>query len=270
MVRIRLTSWNLHGPPLAPRRAARFERAAAEILAEPDPVDLVLLQEVWFARDAERLRRRFAGVYDPLDGAPRAWPLRAGGLLAFLRRDGAWRIAPAPARFERFASGAPAWRVWEGDTLAGKGVQIVELRHVASEQTLIVLNTHLQAQYGPIRHEPARRAQLQQLGALAERLDPSLPVLAAGDFNTGPEEPLYDELLARHWHDLTIDARTEGHPAATQFECGPEPLWIDYVLARRNADWSATASLELIRNVARDEPFSDHHGLRADIVITRG
>jgi endonuclease/exonuclease/phosphatase family metal-dependent hydrolase len=267
MLRIRLLSWNLHGPPLAPRRAERFERVATEILSASAAPELVLLQEVWLRRDAERLRRRLAPTYDTLDGAPRTWPLRAGGLLAFLHRQAAWRPAPAPPRFVPFAVAAPLWRVWEGDALGLKGVQTIELQHAASAQALVVLNTHLQAQYGPIRHEPPRRAQLRQLSELAAAIDSSLPVLAAGDLNTGVDEPLYGDLLSPHWTDLTVEARAQH--IGTQFESGPEPLWIDYVLARRDGCWSASGDVTLIRNVARDEPFSDHHALCADVALIR-
>jgi endonuclease/exonuclease/phosphatase family metal-dependent hydrolase len=263
---IDLLSWNVHGPPFAPRRAQRLAAVAAEI--ERRRPEIALLQEVWFPRDAAALCARLAGGYEAVDGAPRTRPMRSGGLLAFVRRDGGWRTDTDGVRFERYAASASPWRLWEADGISGKGVQVVSLAQQGRGQRLVILHTHVQAQYDTIRHERPRAAQLRQLGAIAAALEAPLPVLAAGDFNTGAEEQLYAELIAPTWLDLTAPARGARGNAATQFECGAEPLWIDYVLARRGPHWNVSAELALIENSARDDPFSDHHGLHARIALT--
>jgi endonuclease/exonuclease/phosphatase family metal-dependent hydrolase len=265
MLTLDLISWNTHGPPFAPRRAARLAALAAEI--ERRAPEVVLLQEIWFARDAAALCARLAGNYDAVDGAPRAWSMRSGGLLAFVRHTGSWAADSGAARFERYAAGAGRWRIWEGDGLGGKGVQVLPLVHRARGARLMTLHTHLQAQYDTIRHEGPRAAQLQQLAALAATLDAELPVIGAGDLNTGPDEWLYGDLLAPTWHDLTAPVRAANAGARTQFDCGAEPLWIDYVLARRSPRWTVDATVEVIENRARDDPFSDHHGLHARITF---
>ena len=258
-----LLSWNVHGPPFAPRRSARLAAVAGEI--EQRAPELVLLQEIWFPGDAAWLATRLARHYDVIDGAPRRWPLRTGGLLALLRRNGSWAIDGRGVRFEHYRASAGRWRVWEGDGAAGKGVQVLELSHRVSAQPLVVLHTHVQAQYDTLRHETARARQLGQLAALAGALDPVLPVLAAGDLNTGPDERVYGEHIAPTWHDLTAATRAGRADAQTQFECGAEPLWIDYVLARRSPSWRVDVVLELVENSARDTPFSDHNGLHAHV-----
>jgi endonuclease/exonuclease/phosphatase family metal-dependent hydrolase len=265
MLTLDLISWNAHAPPFAPRRAARLAALAAEI--ERRAPEVVLLQEIWFARDAAVLGARLAGSYEAVDGAPRAWSMRSGGLLAFVRRTGGWAADGGAARFEPYTAWAGRWRIWEGDGLGGKGVQVLPLVHRASGARLVTLHTHLQAQYDTIRHEGPRAAQLRQLAALAARLDTELPVIGAGDLNTGPEEWLYGELLAPAWLDLTAPVRRASPAARTQFDCGAEPLWIDYVLARRSPRWTVDAAVEVIENRARDDPFSDHHGLHARITL---
>ena len=57
-LRLRLVSWNVHGVPGAPRIEERLE-SIAKVLASRR-ADLVLLQEVWRARDADRLHELLA------------------------------------------------------------------------------------------------------------------------------------------------------------------------------------------------------------------
>jgi endonuclease/exonuclease/phosphatase family metal-dependent hydrolase len=264
-MRLELISWNVHGPPLSRRRPQRLA-AVAEVIREAAP-DLVLLQEVWFPSDAERVVQCLPG-YEPIAHGLRAGLLRRGGLLALLHRDRGWSYDSSRSGFESFRASAPLWRVWEGDALGRKGIHRIELVEDASGHRLVVLNTHLQAQYGTIRHEPPRRAQLEHLARTARAIDADLPVLAAGDFNTGPAEPVFDEVLRPHWHDLT-ESRRARPDAATHMDCGAEPPWIDYVLARRSDSWAVSADLDLIENTAPDEPWSDHHGLRATVCLVR-
>lgn len=264
---IDLVSWNVHGPPFAARRRARLAAVAGEVEARAP--DVALLQEVWFRGDAAWLGARLGGAYALGDGAPRRWPLRAGGLLALVRRDGAWAAEPGLPRFERYGVAAGRWRIWEGDGLAGKGVQVLALRHRPSGAPLAVLHTHVQAQYDTVRHERPRAAQLRHLRDLSATIAPGAPLLAAGDLNTGPAERLYAEHVAPAWIDLTRETRAARPCAVTQFECGAEPQWIDYVLARRNPLWAVASTVDLIENRARDDPFSDHHGLHVRVGFSR-
>jgi Endonuclease/Exonuclease/phosphatase family len=97
-------SWNLHGAPSAGPMDARVGRVAAEILRRGP--DVVLLQEIWFADDAQRLADALAGAYLRVADDPqvsdtllfRVIGLRRGGLLAFVARDSPWRPV-GPSRF---------------------------------------------------------------------------------------------------------------------------------------------------------------------------
>ena len=264
--RLRLISWNLHGPPFAERRSERMRAATAEMIRRAP--DVALLQEIWFRGDAARLIDQFGSGYDPVDVPDGALLGRKGGLLAFLRKSSPWSLASEDrvARFEEFTAEASPLIFWQGDGLGDKGIQVLELRHAASGQGLFVLNTHLQAQYRGYPYEKIRRAQISQLNAVASGLDHGVPVLAAGDLNTLPQEAALYARLTSVWHDLTAEVRQQcscgtNVPAAT----GGTEKWIDYVLARRNVSWTFSAHARLIRNAATDDPFSDHQGLDASI-----
>jgi endonuclease/exonuclease/phosphatase family metal-dependent hydrolase len=85
-------------------------------------------------------------------------------------------------------------------------------------------------------------------------------VIAAGDFNTRPREPLYGELTAL-WSDLTRELRDSCNCGTTIQPQHPSE-WIDYVLARQTPAWSARCERAVrIENAAKDDPYSDHHGL---------
>jgi endonuclease/exonuclease/phosphatase family metal-dependent hydrolase len=254
-MRLRLVSWNLHGTPTSRRRIRRMRACAAELLRRRP--DLILLQEVWRRDDARLLVHDLGEAWLPLDVPPGGLG-RRGGLLAFASRSRRWR---AESHFEPFRSEAPAWKLWEGDGLGDKGIQRLDLE--GPEGRLVVLNTHLQAAYRPGGYAEVRRAQLEQLGAAVARVEPDLPVLAAGDLNTRPDEPLFAATLER-FEDLTAPLRRACGG------CGTVPGrsdWIDYVLWRRSPAWQARAESELIRSARADVPFSDHHGLDARITL---
>ncbi|MBI1814611.1 MAG: endonuclease/exonuclease/phosphatase family protein [Deltaproteobacteria bacterium] len=263
---LRLVTWNLHGPPFAPRRRARMGAAAMEI-ARRAP-DLALLQEVWFPGDAAYLVDQLRSDYDSIDVPAGALLGRKGGLLAFLRRSSPWSTERRVARFEEFGAAASRLIFWQGDGLGAKGIQIIELRHRDSSQRLFVLHTHLQAQYGEYRYEEIRHAQIAQLSEVAAGLDSAVPVLAAGDLNTMPEETVLYAQITGPWGDLTQKLRQRcGRGTVLHNEAVKENEWLDYVLAHHSPAWRFTAEVEAIRNTGVDDPFSDHDGLDAAIAI---
>ena len=110
---------------------------------------------------------------------------------------------------------------------------------------------------------------MQELHVEVERIPLAVPVIAAGDMNTLPNEPLYDT-LERRWVDLGRASRRACGCGTSFLPDGTEGGWIDYILARRTAEWhSRVAAFELIRNVRPDEPYSDHHGLLATVELSR-
>jgi endonuclease/exonuclease/phosphatase family metal-dependent hydrolase len=257
MTRLRVLSWNLHGVMTAPRIEERVALAADEILRRRPAV--VLLQEIWRKSEAVVLEEKFEakGYRTLLTPEPGAI-IRTAGLHAFVDGAAGWKFGADG--FEAFVENAPAWKVWEGDALGDKGVQWFRVEGHGTAAW--ILNTHLQAAYEPGGYAEIRRAQLRQLTARSEALlaKQPLPLIAAGDLNTRPDEPGFEEISAA-WQDLTRGVRDE-------CDCGTvagakEEGWIDYILARTIDGTALDARVELIVNRAPDDPYSDHDGLQA-------
>src|SRR5262245_6663903 len=258
-ITVRVSSWNLHGPPLAPRRDARFDEVARRILRE-DP-DVVHFQEVWIPDDATRLIDMLCPSYEPVPDAGRGLILRTGGLLSFLKRRHVALNGEAPFQpFDRYAS---KWRFWQGDGISGKGVQSMVVGHTGVQ--LVFLNAHLQSPYRGQSYADTRLAQLRQLQRIASSLHPELPLIAVGDLNTAPEENL-DPQFDAFWIDITQEHRRRCAGGTHYGHDGREADWIDYVLVRRQREWSVDfAELHRLENAAVDYPYSDHHGLLATV-----
>lgn len=238
-----------------------MDRVAAKI-RELSP-EVVLLQEVWLGSLAERLARALRPHWIPAcvrrrTGAPR------GGLLTFVAAAAGWRV-PATPEFYPFGASAPAWRVWEGDGLGGKGVLAVELEH--GERRIFAVNTHLQSQYGRIDHAAVREAQLIDVRKVVSYMDSSIPGVVAGDFNTDAREPLYSHVAALGT-DLTAAARGQSN-CGTTANSDPHVEWIDYVIATASQSWTVSADLELIANQRADFPYSDHSGLFCSLSLAQ-
>jgi endonuclease/exonuclease/phosphatase family metal-dependent hydrolase len=262
-IAVSILSWNLHGLPWPMSRdpGARMEQVAAKI-RELSP-EIVTLQEVWRDSEVERLVNALQPEWTPLYsiralGAPR------GGLVAMVRRSDGCRIPDAPD-FERFHDSASAWKVWQGDGLGRKGLLTFQIQ--CAHSTISVIDTHLQSQYPGVDYHTIRRAQIEQLESVASHFDHNSFVLIAGDFNTDAREPLYSEIL-QLGSDLTATTRLHCDCGTTYTDSGPAPEWIDYILARPPANWSATGTMSIVPNRATDDPYSDHSGLFSTVTFT--
>ena len=262
-VQLKVLSWNLHGLvwPLSKDPRGRMDRVSAKV-RELAP-DIVLLQEVWLASYAERLSSAFRPDRSPLcvrrrGGGPK------GGLLIFVGASAGWAALCAP-EFHAFAASAPAWRIWEGDGLAGKGVLTVELGR--GERRINVVNAHLQSQYSGHDYSEVREAQLGELAKVVSKIDPSVPAIVAGDLNTDAREPLYSHIAALGT-DLTAETRQLSNGGTTANPRDGLPEWIDYVVAANLGAWPVSIDLELVANQSADVPYSDHSGLFCVIRLT--
>src|SRR5205823_11640910 len=65
---LHLISWNLHGTPLVAPMSERLARVSQVVLAHRP--DLLLLQEVWFRGDADRLREALTAAFDAIEDPP--------------------------------------------------------------------------------------------------------------------------------------------------------------------------------------------------------
>ena len=143
---LHLLSWNVFGSPVAKDPLAAMERIARYIDARA--FDVVLLQEVWTAEQLDAFDR-LASYQALYANMPRGWPLpRKGGLVALVREGGPWQVQAEP-RFHEFAAEAPDALLWQGDGIADKGVERIEIAHVDTGARVVLFNTHFQSDYDP-------------------------------------------------------------------------------------------------------------------------
>jgi endonuclease/exonuclease/phosphatase family metal-dependent hydrolase len=262
---LKVLSWNLHAPPFAWGKGGRLDRAASRIQEEAP--DFVLLQELWEHEDSRRIAERLGSLYTAVDVAGHGFFFRRSGLLTFIRNGRKWRLRGSS--FHRFeAVGSAWWKPWEGDTYGGKGYQSIDLGY--EESTIVLINTHLQAEYGlgdRSRYLDVRARQLEELRNFAESIPADLPIIAAGDLNTRPEEPPYARFV-EFWEDLGKNHREACGCGTHLLEDGREGGWIDYILARRADGWQIDVrTFETIPSSKIDDPYSDHHAVLASLSI---
>lgn len=268
--RIAILSWNIHGLPFTKAVKQRMDNIADEILlCRPD---VVLLQEAWLERFAERIESRLGSVYARIgDGAEvhrglyGLLGIRRGGLLSFVRADSNWRQEPSGSLslFTTYDRSAPWYRLSELDGLSHKGIQRFTLTD--GRRQLVLINTHLQSQYGKNRdYEEVRESQIAQLvresGASLRQV-----VVIAGDFNTNADERLHDTLV-KDFRELTEKLR-KNSGNGTHYDKGKESGWIDYIFLRRPVTSVRVHDAMLIVNSSEDDPYSDHHGVWIRLAI---
>jgi endonuclease/exonuclease/phosphatase family metal-dependent hydrolase len=269
---LRVMSWNVHGMPFDSSIGRRTSNIAREIRAVRP--DVVLLEEVWLDAHAERFVCEMRDSYQVVADTPsvRSGPLalfghRRGGLLALVRRTGAWRLDESVAPdFVAYSSSSPWHQLDQLDGIAGKGIQSFALTDGA--RRVVLLHTHLQAEY-PARGEPyeeVRRSQLAELLAHARRSSAEV-VLVAGDLNVREEEAGLYNMLTAELADLTAGYRAACAACGTFITREGTDWWIDHLFVRKDAALAPGARVERIRNSARDEPYSDHHGLWAELRV---
>ncbi len=265
LIELKTMTWNVHGLPAqaSKHRRERLRRIADEVTSER--ADLVAFQEAWVGsvRVLADALPGYVACFDPQRSGS-----SAGGLLTMVSRDGAWKPAATAPRFRSFSSSAPAWKFWQADGLAGKGALLVPLERRSDGAPLWLVNTHLQARYRSDSYRDVRVAQLRELGAWVHELGVAAPIVLAGDFNTPPQESdVYRELAT-----LGIDVSRKAHSkpgAVTNYPGHSSAGWIDYVLVRAPSGQEVSCATRLILNRTVDDPYSDHHGLVAELSIGR-
>jgi endonuclease/exonuclease/phosphatase family metal-dependent hydrolase len=277
---LHVVSWNLHGPPSVGPVWRRIERVARLLLSrEPGP-DLILLQEVWFERDAKHIEKAFGGTYERIRDSDvvtshRGWVFgfRKGGLLAFLNGRSRWKV-PDTSLFKEYAAHAPKWRFWQGDGLSGKGIQRFDLQQPGYR--VVVLNTHLQSPYPKEKdlfgredlYPEVRGRQIDELAAYTSKEAAGVIVLVVGDFNTAASETDLYAKIKNVWADLTATYREECKCGTIIDKKGPRREWIDYVLSRTPPGTEVRVDqIRLIKNTSVDRPYSDHHGLELQLSL---
>lgn len=263
---LRVMTWNLHAIPFVTANPmARLGNVASKI-REQQP-DVVLLQEVWSHAFARRLQHRLRDQYRITTSTGCGRPFPCGGLAILVRIGSGW-TASAPS-FVAYEASGPWYRLLEWDYIAKKGMLFAHLTR--GGETVGVLDTHLQTEYGRYgrNYSDIRRRQLEQLDATLSERFAQTPVVIGGDFNTAPVERsgLFQTHVATLGDDRTAEFRAECGQCGTRPTALRPGRWLDYVMTQHLA---ATSTLEPIRNVAVDVPFSDHDGLLVRLEYERG
>ena len=263
---LRVVTWNLHAIPFVTSNpVARLGNVAAKI-REQQP-DVVLLQELWAYAYPRRLKHLLRDQYTVTTATGCGRPFPCGGLAVLVRIGSGWTVS-APD-FVAYGSSAPWYRLAEWDFIAKKGMLMLSLAR--GSETVGVLDTHLQTEYARYgrNYSNIRRRQLEQLDATLAARFAGRPVILGGDFNTAPAERsgLFQTHVATLGDDRTAEFRAQCG------QCGTRPAtlrpgrWLDYVMTRH---LTASSTLEPIRNVAVDVPYSDHDGILVRLEYQHG
>lgn len=158
------------------------------------------------------------------------------------------------------------------DKLLYKGMLVAELRYAGAR--VIVVNTHLIANYGGKweRHHVAaqiQQVQLQQLAETVRDLPAGAMVLVMGDFNIPRRSWLYEEFVARSGLTDTMadDARATFRPLPGVPARFAQP--IDFIFVRAPAQSALSWQCELTFTdkapllFGRQGHLSDHLGILA-------
>lgn len=245
---LRVASYNVFAVPVvASDIDERLEVIAARLI-ERD-VDIVLLQELWYAPEAALVASRFeaAGLIHQ-----RHYP--AGGL---------WIGSRHPlreTRFSPFAAGRTPWVPWHLDWVAEKGLAHVHVDTPAG--ALMVGNTHLQSSYLAGDYRAILLWQISELsdwiGACgATPCERTPPLILAGDLNATPQG-----LAIR-----LLSARSALEPSSAAFD-------LDHLMHRsgsglrvtvRSTEWLFTEPVTLPSGVVT--LLSDHPCLLAEYLL---
>lgn len=175
---LRLLTFNAWGVPFRDRHDDLLAAVAPAL--ERYDADVVVLQEVWFEEDAERLAEglRTIGLIHEMHHASDALlAFDSAGLMI------ASRHPIVDHDFHPFRAGRLPVRPWHVDWFSGKGVATATVDHPSGR--FRIGTAHLQADYGGVVYTDVRLAQSAELvAAMGWR-----PLHAiAGDFNARSDE----------------------------------------------------------------------------------
>ena len=263
-----LVTLNCLGVPFVGNTKARLTTIAREL--DHHTLDVVCLQEVQLWRYVPLLVKKFStfpfNAFEPFIYAPK------GGLLTLSSHEinnSDFTLYP-----ERGWWHSPSLT----DRLLHKGVLATELTH--DEQQVIILNTHLTANYDgdwspSNRYAQLEHKQLQRLAAVINQLPKNVLVIVVGDFNlprhswlyeefvkaTGMVDPLDGELKPTYFPIIALPSRYQ------------QP--IDHVFVRPPADFKLEATVEILfedeltLTSGRSGRVSDHAGIQLKLHWTR-
>ena len=250
-VTLKLVTFNIQALWIVGKNRPARMRAIAEHLGPLDP-DIVGFQECFVPADRELLiselkkkTRLQHHQYYPSGNV-------GSGLLissAFPIRE-AW--------FHRYQAIAPAWKIWEGDGLAGKGMGLARIELPGAAGYFDLFDTHAQAGYGNADYKLVRK---QEMAEAAEFIKSAgcgpIPAFVVGDLNSGRDEPEHKTLVAGANLERVMSVESA----------------IDHIYAVRDPHYKfeVLESAEIPETIQKDgKPFelSDHNGYFTVVKIT--
>ena len=259
-LRLRVLTFNAFGIEIvAPAIEERMEAIPAAIFALSP--DVVLVQELWRKRDAERFTDLFheAGFIDVRSfGALHLYDEGKGGLFV------ASRYPIEAEHFAPFVDGTYPHIPYHLDWRGGKGFFAARIATPAGP--LGILDSHLQASYEAGHYEATRIAQVTQLsesmrdGPASAVLHRDDPLLVGGDLNAGPDDP------SMRLMELATGVRIGESWVETDLIAARSGARVDVAVAT-----SKRVLLEPLR--LRDGSsvrLSDHQGLLVDYLLGPG
>lgn len=182
---LKILTYNVGGLPTLPlpNKNKRIQRIA-ERLAHSE-YDVICLQELWFNRDAEKIRRVSEFPYAARARAPFS-PFRGNGLLILSR------LPIIKQQFFPFSRNAPAWHFLNADVWANKGVLAARLE--IQGKTLDIYTTHTVASTLDRHYDVVRLQQVGEIKEMAQKFSGNNPFLLMGDFNFKRQSPEYRAL----------------------------------------------------------------------------
>lgn len=181
---LKVVTYNIQDLPLVSEERPRRMRGIGAVLNILDP-DIVGFQESFVEEDRDILLKELANTrlqhhqYYPSATS-------GSGLLI----SSAFPIAEV--YFHRYSVSNPAYKLWEGDWWAGKGVALARVTLPEGGQ-LDFYNTHAQAGYGNPDYDIVRTQQMAELADFVTKSQvPTTPTLVVGDMNCRPGDSDYE------------------------------------------------------------------------------
>ena len=151
--------------------------------------------------------------------------------------------------FHRYEAIAPAWKFWEGDGLAGKGMGLARIELPGGAGYFDFFDTHAQAGYGNANYKVVRKQEMAEAAQfITGARCASIPAFVAGDFNSS--------------QDTELKTLIEGAGLERIMSVDSS---IDHIFAVRNPHYrfEVVESLQIPATIQREGgPFelSDHNG----------
>ncbi|XP_067951221.1 putative neutral sphingomyelinase [Watersipora subatra] len=273
--------WGVRMPILGSKLIDQRISAIAE-LVNKNNYDVVIFQELFDSKDQVALSCKLIDSFPHTHSFHGSWI--GTGLVVFSR------YPIVETMFHAYPVNGHAHKIFHGDWYAGKGCALAVLK--VNELTINLYITHMHARYNLKKeldeYAGHRAHQALYLSQFIKHTSSSCDaVLAAGDFNSTPNEVAYkvirsNAVLDDAWLLKNMDgSHTRGYTSDTPGNCFtppsvtaelPEGQRIDYIFYRANEQTALRLESSRVltdKIPGTDIDYSDHYGLEAKMFVKR-